>query len=124
MSAKREARIRTTSRLSKKATYLARVAIERDRAEAALRTSEEKYRDLINASPDAICVLDADSKCVLVNPAGVELAGRHGRRTDRLFNYRHLRSGRTPSVSGPDRQIESGRIFSGSSENSCEKMAK
>jgi PAS domain S-box-containing protein len=59
-----------------KATYLARVAIERDRAEAALRTSEEKYRDLINASPDAICVLDADSKCVLVNPAGVELAGR------------------------------------------------
>src|SRR6476661_5480748 len=59
-----------------KATYLARVAIERDRAEAALRRSQEKYRDLINASPDAICVLDADSKCVLVNPAGVELAGR------------------------------------------------
>src|SRR6266436_5579496 len=64
--------------LIEKATYLARVAIERDRAEAALRTSEEKYRDLINASPDAICVLDADSKCVLVNPAGVELAGRPG----------------------------------------------
>ena len=59
-----------------KATYLARVAIERDRAEAALRTSEEKYRDLINASPDAICVVDADGKCVLVNPAGVKLAGR------------------------------------------------
>jgi PAS domain S-box-containing protein len=59
-----------------KATYLARVAIERDRAETNLRTSEEKYRDLINASPDAICVLDADSKCVLVNPAGVELTGR------------------------------------------------
>src|SRR6476620_5083968 len=59
-----------------KATYLARVAIERDRAETDLRTSEEKYRDLINASPDAICVLDADSKCVLVNPAGIELAGR------------------------------------------------
>src|SRR6185437_4331243 len=57
-------------------THLARVAIERDRAEAALRRSQEKYRDLINASPDAICVLDADSKCVLVNPAGVELAGR------------------------------------------------
>src|SRR6266513_6089963 len=59
-----------------KATYLARVAIERDRAETDLRTSEEKYRDLINASPDAICVIDADGKCVLVNPAGVELAGR------------------------------------------------
>src|SRR6266542_2597524 len=59
-----------------KATYLARVAIERDRAETDLRTSEQKYRDLIDASPDAICVLDADSKCVLVNPAGIELAGR------------------------------------------------
>jgi len=59
-----------------KATHLARVAIERDRAEAALRTSEEKYRDLINASPDAICVVDADGKCLLLNPAGVELAGR------------------------------------------------
>src|SRR5205807_4102230 len=59
-----------------KATYLARVAIERDRAEAALRTSEEKYRDLINASPDAVCVIDADGKCILVNPAGVDLAGR------------------------------------------------
>ncbi len=58
-----------------KATYLARVAIERDRAEMDLRTSEEKYRDLINASPDAICVMDADGKCLLVNPAGVELAG-------------------------------------------------
>ena len=59
-----------------KATYLARVAIERDRAEVAVRTSEEKYRDLINASPDAICVIDADARCVLVNPAGVKLAGR------------------------------------------------
>ncbi|MGH8092588.1 MAG: GAF domain-containing protein [Chthoniobacterales bacterium] len=62
--------------LIEKATYLARVAIERDRAEAAIRTSEEKYRDLINASPDAICVVDADDKCILVNPAGVALAGR------------------------------------------------
>jgi PAS domain S-box-containing protein len=62
--------------LIEKATHLARVAIERDRAEAALRASEEKYRDLINASPDAICVIDADRKFVLVNPAGVELSGR------------------------------------------------
>src|SRR5260370_17524785 len=59
--------------LIEKATYLARVAIERDRAEADLRTSEEKYRDLINASPDAICVVDADAKCVLLNPATLNL---------------------------------------------------
>src|SRR5438874_1100494 len=62
-----------------KATHIARVAIERDRAEAAVRTSEEKYRDLINASPDAICVIDADARYVLVNPAGVKLAGRSER---------------------------------------------
>jgi PAS domain S-box-containing protein len=62
--------------LIEKATYLARVAIERDRAETDLRTSEQKYRDLIDASPDAICVLDADSKFVMVNPAGIKLAGR------------------------------------------------
>src|SRR5438046_997495 len=61
--------------LIEKATDLARVAIERDRAEEALRTSEEKYRDLINASPDAITVVDADGNCVLVNPAGVKLSG-------------------------------------------------
>ena len=58
------------------ATHVARLAIERDRAEEALRTSQAKYRDLINASPDAICLIDADGKCVLVNPAGVELFGR------------------------------------------------
>ena len=62
--------------LMEKATYLARVAIERDRAEAALRTSQQKYRDLINASPDAVCVIDADSRLVLVNPAGIKLVGR------------------------------------------------
>src|SRR6476660_928247 len=62
--------------LLEKATYLARVAIERDRAEAALRTSQQKYRDLINASPDAVCVMDADSRYVLVNPAGTKLVGR------------------------------------------------
>jgi PAS domain S-box-containing protein len=62
--------------LIEKATYLARVAIERDRAETDLRRSEQKYRDLIDASPDAICVLDADSKYVMVNPAGIKLAGR------------------------------------------------
>jgi len=45
-------------------------------AREKLRNSEEKYRDLINASPDAICVIDADGICVLANPAGVDLAGR------------------------------------------------
>jgi PAS domain S-box-containing protein len=46
------------------------------RINQALATSEQKYRDLINASPDAICLIDADGKYILTNPAGVRLAGR------------------------------------------------
>jgi PAS domain S-box-containing protein len=40
-----------------------------------LRRSEEKYRDLINASPDAIYVMDADGVCMMANPAGAKLIG-------------------------------------------------
>src|SRR6266513_777075 len=48
---------------------------ERKSAEEKLRKNEEKYRDLIEISPDAIYVVDADGICVLGNRAGAELAG-------------------------------------------------
>ena len=48
---------------------------ERKSAEEKLRKSEEKYRDLIEISPDAIYVVDANGICVLGNRAGAELAG-------------------------------------------------
>jgi PAS domain S-box-containing protein len=48
---------------------------ERKWAEEKLRKSEEKYRDLIEISPDAIYVVDADGVCVLGNHAGAELIG-------------------------------------------------
>jgi PAS domain S-box-containing protein len=48
---------------------------ERKCAEEKLRKSEEKYRDLIEISPDAIYVVDANGLCVLGNRAGAELAG-------------------------------------------------
>jgi PAS domain S-box-containing protein len=48
---------------------------ERKFAEEKLRKSEEKYRDLIEISPDAIYVIDANGICVLGNRAGADLAG-------------------------------------------------
>ena len=48
---------------------------ERKCAEEKLRKSEEKYRDLIEISPDAIYVVDTDGVCVLSNRAGAELIG-------------------------------------------------
>jgi PAS domain S-box-containing protein len=48
---------------------------ERKRAEEELRRSKEKYRDLIEISPDAIYVIDANGVCVLSNRAGAELVG-------------------------------------------------
>ncbi len=48
---------------------------ERKCAEEKLRKSEEKYRDLIEISPDAIYVVDSNGICLLGNRAGAELAG-------------------------------------------------
>jgi PAS domain S-box-containing protein len=48
---------------------------ERKCAEEKLRKSEEKYRDLIEISPDAIYVVDANGICVLGNRAAAKLAG-------------------------------------------------
>src|SRR3989475_5091740 len=48
---------------------------ERKCAEERLRKSEEKYRDLIEISPDAIYVVDANGVCVLGNRAGADLVG-------------------------------------------------
>jgi PAS domain S-box-containing protein len=67
--------VERTSQLTAVNEELRHQILERDRAEAALRTSEGKYRDLINTSPDAIYVLDEDGKCVLSNAAGAKLAG-------------------------------------------------
>jgi PAS domain S-box-containing protein len=67
-------------RLSESGEFLStlctlRDVTERKSAEERLRKSEEKYRDLIEISPDAIYVIDADGICLLGNRAGAGLAG-------------------------------------------------
>jgi PAS domain S-box-containing protein len=49
--------------------------VVRRRVENALRASEQKYRELIDASPDAIFVWDKDGRCVLSNASAARLRG-------------------------------------------------
>ncbi len=59
------------------AAHLASLAIERHRALASLRTSEHRYRELMQGASDAIFIADAESgEIVEANPRAAELIGR------------------------------------------------
>jgi signal transduction histidine kinase/ActR/RegA family two-component response regulator len=52
------------------------LAIERERSDEALRASEQRFRDMIDALPAAIYTTDADGRITHYNPAAVEFSGR------------------------------------------------
>ncbi len=48
---------------------------EHERMIAILTQSEEKYRSLVETSPDAIALLDENFKIIMMSPAGLRLTG-------------------------------------------------
>ena len=56
-----------TAALSSANTELAREIAERQRAEAALRESESKWRQLVHTTPDVICSLDRQGTILFIN---------------------------------------------------------
>src|SRR6266403_4004708 len=72
---KLEATVSEQTTVDSRAAPCQQFEVDRKRAEEELRRSEEKYRDLIEISPDAIYVIDAEGICLLGNRAGAELAG-------------------------------------------------
>ncbi|MCM2357709.1 MAG: PAS domain S-box protein [Geobacteraceae bacterium] len=64
-----------TEELAKTVTVLQGEITEREMADEALRTSEQKFRTLFEESKDVIYIMSPDGGLTDVNPAGVELFG-------------------------------------------------
>ena len=57
------------------AAHLARVAIERELAQRAIRDSEERFRNVLDASPALVYLKDLDGRYMFVNRRVVEVLG-------------------------------------------------
>jgi PAS domain S-box-containing protein len=66
---------RRTAELKKKNEALELEILERKKAQSALWASEQRYRSLIETSPDAITVFDLSYHLQAINPRGLQLIG-------------------------------------------------
>ena len=74
---------------------------ERKRAEETLRESEERFRAIVETTPECVKLVAADGRLLLMNEAGLEMVGAAGeRRRDR---QKRLRS----HCAGGPRQLHS-----------------
>ncbi len=62
-------------RLTSVATHLAGIAIERQRAEQALRRSEEKYRRIVDTANEGIWIVEDDTRILFVNQRMAAMLG-------------------------------------------------
>jgi len=74
-------------------THLAAVAIERERAEEALRSSESRFQGILEIAEDAIISIDSDQRVLLFNQGAEKVFGYAateviGRRLDLLLPQR------------------------------------
>jgi PAS domain S-box-containing protein len=58
-----------------RATYLAAIAISRDRAERAVRQADARYRQIVDTAYEGVWLIDADARTLLVNERAAKLLG-------------------------------------------------
>lgn len=96
------------ARLERNSRNLQEEIKEREQAEAALRVSEEKYRSVMEATPDPIVVYDMTGKVTYMNPAFTRVFGWEpedcvGKRMDHFVpkeNWEETQAGIEKIISG------------------------
>jgi PAS domain S-box-containing protein len=58
-----------------RATYLAAIAISRDRSERAARQADARYRQIVDTTPEGVCLLDDGARIMFANQRAAKMLG-------------------------------------------------